>query len=256
MEDNSWIKLNKKFLHSPIWNYAIQTHMHHLISIWIYLLLSANWEDKKWFDGKQEVIIPKGSFITSINSLAEWTATTPMQARTALDHMQNMRMITRKTTNKWTQVFIVNWTKYQKGFDKDNKQDNKQITNKQQTNNKQITTTKEYKNIRHNSINTVRPSAKNAEIDYIIETYKKVFGYYPADKKPRYVAQNLRQSSKKLMTQLQGTEFKKSFEELIAAIFDWYDGSYDMKGETLEVIKRKAMTRLFPATLKKYDIKS
>lgn len=147
--NNGWIKLHKKFIESPLWKYSIQTKMYHLISLWMFLLMNANWEEKKWYDGKQEVIIPKGSFITSINVLADATSISPQQTRTALKHFEKMKMITHRTTNRWTHVWIVNWAKYQGGYDSDNTQDNKPITNGKQTDNKRITTTKEYKNIRN-----------------------------------------------------------------------------------------------------------
>ena len=57
-------------------------------------------------------------------------------------------MITRKTTNKWTQVWIVNWLKYQMPDNSNNKQANNPTTNEPQTTNKRLTTTKEYKKIR------------------------------------------------------------------------------------------------------------
>lgn len=153
--DNSWIKLHRKFLQSPLWKYAVDAHMPHLISLWCYLLLSVNWEEKKWYDGKEEIIIPKGSLVTSLQHLADGTHLTVRQVRVALQHYENMKMMTRKTTNKWTQVWIVNWSKFQMRDESNNKQDDNPMTNEGQTDDKRMTTTKEIKNIRSKDTNGV-----------------------------------------------------------------------------------------------------
>jgi len=151
--EKGWIKLHRSFLDSPLWKYANTTGMHYLIKLWLHLLLTVNYENKKWYDGKSEIIIPPGSRIISIHNLAEETNNTPMQVRTGLGHFERMEMITRRTTNRWTQVWIVNWDKYQGDNTQDNKPIEGQITNGQQTDNKRITrritTTKEDKNKRN-----------------------------------------------------------------------------------------------------------
>lgn len=139
--DNSWIKLHRKFLNSPLWKYAIDAHMPHLITLWCFLLMSANWEEKKWFDGREEILIPKGSFITSAVHLAKNLKLTRQQVRTSFDILRRMRMLTIKTTSRWTQLWIVNWTTYQMN----STQTTKPTTNEQPTNNQPITITKEYK---------------------------------------------------------------------------------------------------------------
>ena len=179
MEDKSWIKLHRKFLQSPIMKYAVQAKMYHLVSFWCYLLLSVNWEEKKWYDGKQETNIPPGSLITSLQHLSDNTGLSLQQVRTSLGHYENMGMITRKTTNKWTQVWIVNWAKYQMEDNSNNIQNNNPITNEQQTDNKRITTTKEYKNIRSKDKRVTTPTQYSSlkdigetEFAMIADTYK------------------------------------------------------------------------------------
>ena len=161
--NNGWIKLHKKFIDSPIWKYSIQSKLPHLISCWIYLLISVNWEEKKWYDGKEEIIIPKGSMITSIGNLADALSLTDRQVRTALKHYENMKMITRKTSNKWTQIWIVNWGKYQSIESITDKQDDNQMSNGSQTDVKPMSTTKEYKNIRIKDNTGKSPELKTKE---------------------------------------------------------------------------------------------
>lgn len=143
--DNSWIKLHRKFLESPLWVFAIKTNYNVLIKFWTGLLLMVNYEEKKWYNGTEEISIPAGSLVTSISSLSEQMALTSQTVRTCLRHCENMKMITSRSTNKYTQIWVVNWGKYQGGNDSINKHPNKRLTNEQQTTNKRLTTTKEYK---------------------------------------------------------------------------------------------------------------
>lgn len=195
MEDNSWIKLHRKFLTSPLWKYAVTSKMPHLISLWCYLLLSVNWEDKKWYDGKKENIIPAGSLITSIQHLSENTNTTPMQVRIAMQHYERMGMITRRTTNKWTQIWVVNWDKYQSN----NTQDNIPITNQQQTDNKPITTTKEVKNIRIKDKEIYKEKKYGTVETITAEDIKEISDEYGiTTQKVRFVLEQLRLYDKKV----------------------------------------------------------
>ena len=160
MTNEGWIKLYRKFIESALWHFAIQAKLHYLIPLWIHCLLSANWEKKNWYDGKEEIEIDEGTFITSIGNLSESLSLTPQQIRTGLQHIEKMKMITRQTTNRWTLIKIVNWGKYQLQETLNNKPDNKRITNEQQTDNKRITTTKEYKNINTGTASPVNKSFK------------------------------------------------------------------------------------------------
>src|SRR3990167_7214056 len=125
--NDGWIKFHRKTLNSPLWQYAVSAKMPHLISFFCQLLLMVNYEEKKWYDGKQENYIPAGSLIASLQNLADDTGLTVRQVRIALQHYESMGMMTRKTTNKWTQVWIVNWAKYQISVNTNDKQDDKPI---------------------------------------------------------------------------------------------------------------------------------
>lgn len=106
--------------------------------VFLHCLLKSNWKDKNW----EWITINRGEFITSYENLSKelsWknSKITIMQIRTSLNKLFLTGEITIKTTNRYTIIKVNNYNDYQK----DNTQDNKQITNKQQTDNKQITTT-------------------------------------------------------------------------------------------------------------------
>ena len=102
MED-AWIKLYAKFLK---WEWFQNSYMVHLF---LYLLLEANYEDKKWM-GRT---IYRGQLVTSISRLSDATGLSIKQIRTCLDRLQQTGEITKKSTNKWTIITVSNYESYQ-----------------------------------------------------------------------------------------------------------------------------------------------
>lgn len=147
--------------------------------LFIHCLLKANHKDNKW----QGIVIERGSFITSIENLAFETGLSGQQIRTALNKLKSTGEITSKTTNRYSVISINNWDMYQV----DNKQDNKQITNKQQTDNKQITTNNNDKN-----------EDNEKESKYVIEylNQKTNYNYKFVDKNIKLVSNRLKEYSK------------------------------------------------------------
>ena len=117
---------------------------HNATRLLVHLLLSVNYEDKKW----KGVDIPKGSMVLSWDTLAKDVGLTPMQCRTAIGKLESSGEVTRKVTNKYQLVTLIKWDKFQIS----NVCVTNNLTDEQQTNNRQITTTKEYKEIKNNNI--------------------------------------------------------------------------------------------------------
>lgn len=131
-----WIKLHYKLLD---WEWHDDPAM---FSLWIHLLLLANFEDKKWHD----IIVKRGQFVTSLVGLQLRTGLSIQQIRTCLARLQDCKQIECEATNKYTIITICNFEDYQVSQLGNQQTNNKQATNKQQAANKQITTTEEYKN--------------------------------------------------------------------------------------------------------------
>lgn len=119
--DTGYIKLWRKLKHFDWYKEP------NVLSLWIHILIRANYEDVKW-KGEQ---IDRGSFITSLNSLSYETGLSIQQVRTALDKLEITNNITNKSTNKYRTITVINYNEYQCS----NKQDDNQITINQQTNN-------------------------------------------------------------------------------------------------------------------------
>ena len=120
--------------------------------------------DKKW-KGQE---VKRGSIVSSYEKLATETGLSVMQVRTAIKKLKSTGEITCKSNNKNTVFTVVKYDLYQS----DNKQNNRQVTNKQQTNNKQITTTKERKEgKKEKNINTMRNADANALFERLWKAY-------------------------------------------------------------------------------------
>lgn len=140
--EKGWIKTYRSFLKWE-WYNDINTK-----TLFIHLLLTANYEDKKW----RGIDVKRGELITSLSHLSEETRLSVRQVRTSLNKLKSTGEITTKPTSKYTLISIVNYSNYQDVEESNDKQkdtpSNKQETSKRQGDDKQVTTTKELKNKR------------------------------------------------------------------------------------------------------------
>lgn len=138
---NGWIKLHRKILD---WEWFTSPST---LQLFIYLLLRANKEDKKW----RGILIKRGQLVTSVATISEETKLSTQQVRTSLNRLKSTNEITSKTTNRFTLVTVCKYESYQL-YDEAEQQTKQQAL--QQTNNKQITNKqqqlKNNKNIRNN----------------------------------------------------------------------------------------------------------
>ena len=125
MDNQGFIFLHRRFLD---WEWYGEPNM---VTLFIHILLSANYEAKRW----KGIEIERGQFITSLQSLSDAIGVSMMKVRTCLKRLEETGEITTKTTNKYSVITICKYDSYQS----QNSDANKQITNNQQTDNKQIT---------------------------------------------------------------------------------------------------------------------
>lgn len=132
--NEKWIKIHNKFLN---WEWYTDVNTK---AVFIHCILKVNWKDGK-FMGK---VVPRGSFITSLDLLSKELGLSVQEVRTALKHLISTNELTSKSTNKYRIITVVNYEMYQQV----NKQPNIQLTDNQQSTNNQLTTIVEYKNNR------------------------------------------------------------------------------------------------------------
>ena len=133
---SGWIKLHRSLLE---WEWYDDINATRVL---IHLLLSVNYEDKKW----KGILVPAGSLVFSYDSLSRKVNLSVQQLRTSLKKIESSGEITRKATSKYQVVSLVKWDKLQSSKPDINKEDNKELTDEQQGSNKQSTTTKETNN--------------------------------------------------------------------------------------------------------------
>lgn len=79
------------------------------VHLWITILLRANWRDGKLYEEE----IPRGSFATSISSLAQLTGLSESTIRRWLKRFEEAGMIELKATNRWTTIKVLNYSTFQ-----------------------------------------------------------------------------------------------------------------------------------------------
>lgn len=79
-------------------------------SLWLYLLVEANWKDGYLKDG---TLIPRGSLARSLRNIAAECELSVNTVRYWLNHFETTHEITRSTTHGYTVIKIVNYGKYQ-----------------------------------------------------------------------------------------------------------------------------------------------
>lgn len=79
------------------------------LGLWIHILHNANWKDG-WFMGNR---ISRGSFATSIKSLAEETDLSESTVKRWLKKFESAHQISTKATNRYTVITVINYAKYQ-----------------------------------------------------------------------------------------------------------------------------------------------
>ena len=128
MNDSGYLRLYRQLLD---WEWFDNSYMVHL---WIYFLLKANYQDSKWHG----IDVPRGSFITSLDSICKDTGLTVQNIRTCINKLKSTGEITIKVTNRFSVLTVCNYNTYNVQDSDANKQTNKQ-TNKQLTSNQQAT---------------------------------------------------------------------------------------------------------------------
>lgn len=124
--DNGYISLYRKLLN---WEWYTDVNAK---TLFIHCLLRANYKDNKW----RGIEIKRGQFLTSLSSLSKESGLSERQVRTALDKLILTNELTSNSNNKYRIITVLKYNEYQLV----DKQDDKELTSKRQTDDKQATT--------------------------------------------------------------------------------------------------------------------
>lgn len=122
MLGNGFVKFDRKIA-SWRWYHDVNT-----FKLFFHLIITANYEPKPF----ENITVQRGQRVASYGTLAEETGLTIRNVRTAIRHLISTGEVTSKSTNKYSVFTIVNYDLYQ-----DNRQANRQTSDKQATNNRQ-----------------------------------------------------------------------------------------------------------------------
>lgn len=147
MMSEGFIKLHRKMLD---WEWYTDTNTKVLF---LHCLFKANWKDGKW----KGITVPRGSFITSRQKLAEELHMSEREVRTALTHLFSTNELTKSTSPKYTMITVVKYDEYQLS----DQQKDQQATNKRPTNDQQTTTIEERKKRKKERIYISAPNKFN-----------------------------------------------------------------------------------------------
>lgn len=145
---SGWIKLHRKLKQ---WEWFSD---HNTFRLFIFLLISVNFEKKKW-RGKD---VPRGSIITSLPKLSQESGLTVKQVRGSLDKLEKTGEILRVRTNRNTIITLKKFGFYQGDFRAEGVLDLDDVipdwANTGQTNGTPRAPTQEFKNL--NNLNNLK----------------------------------------------------------------------------------------------------
>lgn len=162
MEDETWIKLYRKIIKSPIWE------NEKALKVWIWCLVKATHEEREQLVGKTIVKLEKGQFVTGRKKASEELN---MKERTIYDYfklLEKLQMISIKSNNKFSVITVEKWEDYQDKKSNNQQQDNNKTTTKQQQSN----TNKNVKNIYLYLLNKYSVENRNNFSEYIKQVQK------------------------------------------------------------------------------------
>jgi hypothetical protein len=113
---NGFIAIDRKLLE---WQWFSD---QSVLKVWILCLLRANWKDGM-FKG---ILVPRGSFITSVRHLSEDANLSPMTIRRCLKCLESTGEITHQSTHDYTIINVVKYKQYQNFISDSNTRNNKQ----------------------------------------------------------------------------------------------------------------------------------
>ena len=163
--EETWIKLYRKIMKSPIWE------NEKALKIWIWCLLKATHEEREQLVGQQIVKLKKGQFIFGRRKAAEELKMTESLCYKHMTLLRNLKMISIKSNNKFSVISIENWENYQATISKAKQQSNNRVTTKEQQSN----TNKNVKNVNNvkNIYSDCSEELKKA-LDDFVEMRKKI----------------------------------------------------------------------------------
>jgi hypothetical protein len=109
MTEGGYVRLHRKLLNSTIWTRLSPA----VLKVAIYFLLKANWKRTDWYNGRRQVLVPRGAFVTSYARVAGKCRLTLKHVRSAFKHLEQLKFASYGRDPFWTMVTVSNYNDYQ-----------------------------------------------------------------------------------------------------------------------------------------------
>lgn len=103
-----FVRLHRKLQDNPVWTQLSPA----VFKVFSYFVMNANWQETKWFDGTQEVLLPRGSFATSYATVASDCRISLKQTRDAFADLKNLRIAAYTRAYRYQLVKVLNYNTY------------------------------------------------------------------------------------------------------------------------------------------------
>lgn len=111
---SGWIKLHRKMLENAVFYKA------DYYQIWSYILLKVNFENNEFIWNDERKLVEKGSGIFSQKKMADIFGFEISKINRILKFLENEKQIEIKSTNKFTEIKVLNWSEYQEALENGN----------------------------------------------------------------------------------------------------------------------------------------
>lgn len=212
---------------------------NNTLAVYVRLILGAAWRDREY----KNVSLKRGQIATTIPQIAEQSNFTTQQVRTVIDRLKSTGKITVERTSKFSIITLIE-------YDCDavsNSQDNRQITDEQQTNNSQSTVNQQTNNRqltdRQQTIN--RPATDNQQSYFIInkKTEDQIGRKSESESAPARETSGSAESTKSA---------KKNYAELVTLTEEEYKKLVEAHGEAVAKWCIQRLNKYKSATGKTY----
>lgn len=241
--NKGWIKLHRKLCDNAI------MQKPKILAVFVYLLLNACHEEQKFLWNGEEITICPGQLITGRKKMSDQLNLSESCIRNAIFTLKATNTIAIKTTNKFSLVSILNWHKYQdETTNKTTSEIANRATNKRPTKGQQNDHIQEEKNV-ENSITKViqdkdtssKKDFGNQRVNIVLDEFTKRWRS-PIDRKPRQVAQIIRQKIEKFIAEAGQPGTDENFRKVVIWLCDRVDsdcGDYSSRIQSLSAIQRR-----------------
>ena len=207
-----WISLHRKLLENPI------IKKEGLLQLFIYCLLKANSSDSKIIHNSEEILIKRGSFISSRKHIASDLNQKESTIYKRLKILKKLEICNTKSNNKYTLLTVINYDSYQNPKQESHRKRNNKVTTKEQqsnTNNKDNNNNKENNNTNtREKINIFKNSVLQFKNKYPETMLYEFINYWTEKSKSgimRYENEKFFEISKRLATWYKNQKsFKKT----------------------------------------------